>query len=582
MALPSYVWPASGAAARGSAIVPFGSGVAVADWTAPKVWPYSGSHFQLPIILASAATPGLSAAVTDGASGLWTVSYAGTLYHVPPSGGFASQAMPAGPVYVGCAIAGAATYVLASSGTVLTSAGTVLGGFPTPALALVGSGSVLAALLPASGLGTMTTAGVTGLVTFPAGLTVPSCLAMAVGTPVAVGGWQSAAALAAANAAALSPTDTTAMVAVASGSAIVWRAAAGLTDAWAATQTLAGLVNNTAMAWSFDGFHVMTASPASGVVQVLSYAAGTLALTQSLSVSGACGVAFGPDSLHALIAQSGQAQALPLVFSSTWASATAVTGLAGITTLMAYNSGAVAAYTNGLAWLNLASGVWSVGSTTTLGFTPSLLAQDPFLNVYAVASGQLAVVNNTGTVVGSGVFSGLPTGLAVQPGRVILSVPAANTLYSLGTVTAGSWTQQASAALSLGASVGLAVSQTTLFAMGSASTVTYGFSGTPFVLTSVISGAVAQLSGGSWTVTPLGLGNTPSAVGYDVSGNLRVLTTENTQWSVATSGTVLSSGSVAQIVQQAQSVPLGLSALTVAPTGIYAATSIPGLLINLA
>ena len=170
----------------------------------------------------------------------------------------------------------------------------------------------------------------------------------------------------------------------------------------------------------------------------------------------------------------------------------------------------------------------------------------------------------------------------MQQGRVILSVPAANTLYVFGQTPSGSWTQQASGALSLGASVGLALSETTLFCLGSGSTTTLGFSGTPFVLTPVVSGIVAQRSGGSWTTTGLGVGHTPSAIGYDASNNLRVVTTQNTLWTIASGGTVVSSGIVPQITQQDQSVPLGVSALLASPSGMYCATSIPGVMIEIA
>lgn len=583
MALPSYAYPPSGAVARGVSAVPFSTGIAVPDWSTPTIWPYAFGHFNAGIVLAS-GVPGLAAAVADAASGIWTVSYAGTLWHQPAAGTATSTSMPTGSVYTGCSFVGGSAFVLSSSGTVLTSGGIVLGSFPTHALTLAGSGTTLAALLPASGLGTMNTAGVTGLIAFPAGLTTPSCLAMGSGAPVAVGGWAAAASLVAANAAALSLIDATSMVAVGSGNASVWRSAAsGLGDAWASTQNLTGLANLTALSWSPDGFHVMAASPVSGSVQILAYAAGVLSLTQTLSVSGACATVIGTDSLHALVAQSGQAQLATLTFTSTWATGTPITGLAGITTVVGFgSSGAVAAYSSGLVYLGLASGVWTIGSTVALGFTPTLLAVDAFFDVYAAASGRFSVVDPTGLVLGSGAFTGIPTGLAVQQGRVALAVPASNTLYVYGQTPPGSWTQQASGALSLGASIGLALSDTTLFCMGSGSTVTMGFSGTPFVTTPVVSGVVAQRSGGAWTTTGLGVSNTPSAVGYDAAGNLRVLTTQNNAWVIASGGTVVSSGMVAQVSGQAASVPLGMAALTIAATGMYVATSIPGVLINIA
>jgi len=582
MALPAYHYPASGAVARGVGIATFGSGVAVADWTVPTLWPYAAGAFKAGLSL-DTGSPGLSSIVSDGASGIYTVSYTGTLYHQPPTGSVTRTVLPSGAIYNGCGFIGGSAFVLAASGSVLTSGATVLGTFPTNALRMAGSGTTLAALLPASGLGTMTTAGVTGLIAFPAGLTTSSCLNMVSGLPVAVGGWQTAASLAAANAAALNPTDATVMVAAGSGAVTQWRVADGLSDAWTQSQQVSGLTNLTAMSWSPDGFHVMAASPTSGVVQILGYATGALSLTQTVAVSGACATVFGADSLHALVAQSGQSQLATLSFSGTWATGTPVTGVPGVTTVAAYGtSGAVAAYTNSLAWLTLASGLWAITGTTTLGFTPTLLDIDPFLNVYAAASGQFSVLNASGTLLGSGAFSGVPTGLAVQQGRVILSVPAANTLYVFGQTPSGSWTQQASGALSLGASVGLALSETTLFCLGSGSTTTLGFSGTPFVLTPVVSGIVAQRSGGSWTTTGLGVGHTPSAIGYDASNNLRVVTTQNTLWTIASGGTVVSSGIVPQITQQDQSVPLGVSALLASPYGMYCATSIPGVMIEIA
>lgn len=552
------------------------------DWTTPTLWPYAAGTFGSGIVLAS-GTPGLSAAVSDGASGIWTVTWAGTLWHQPAAGAATSNVLPSGAVYVGCALAGGLPYILASSGAVLTSGGVTLGTFPTYARTLGGSGSTLAALLPASGLGTMTTGGATGIISSPAGLVTPSCLSMGSGTPVAVGGWQPAASLAAANTAALSPFDQTVMVGVGSGTLTQWRSTGVFADAWLQTQQLSsGLANLAAAAWSPDGFHVMAASPTSGVVQILAYATGVFSLTQTLAVSGAAGVAVGSDSLHALVAQSGQSQLATLSFASSWATGSPITGLPGITTVTAWGaSGAVAAYSSGLAFLGLASGVWTVGSTVALGFTPTLLAVDAFLDVYAAASGRFSAVDPTGLILGSGAFSGVPTGLAVQQGRVVLAIPAANNLLLYGQSAPGNWTQQASGALTLGSSIGLALSDSTLFAMGSGSTVTYGFSGTPFVLTSVVSGIVAQRAAGAWTTTALGIGHTPSTVGYDVSGNLRVVTTQNTAWIIGTNGTVVSSGIVPQVSGQAQAVPLGVSALMISPSGMYCVTSIPGSLIEI-
>lgn len=567
--------------ARGVGIAPFGSGIVVPDWTTPQLWPYLNGSFSQPIVLAT-GTPGLSSIASDGVSGVWTVSYAGSIWHQPASGAVTSHALPSGAVYVGCAASGTSALAMTSSGVVLTSGGTAFGNFPTYARALAGSGTTLGALLPASGLGTMGPGGVTGLIAFPAGLVTPSCISMTSGNPVAIGGWQPAATLPAANAAALSPTDATVMVAVGSGIASIWRTPGVLGDTWNQTTTLTGLQVLTAAAWTPDGFHVGTVSPTSGVVQILSYVTGAVTLLQSIPVSGAVGIAFGPDSVTAIVGQSGLSQLTPLTFTSVWATGAAVTGVPGITTVIGWGgSGAVAAYSSGLAWLGLASGLWTINSRTALGFTPTLLTVDPFLNVYAAASGQFVQVNPSGTVTASGSMGGVPSGLVVQQGRVAISVAAANVIYLFGQGVPGLYTANNGATIALGSRIGLALSDTTLFAMGSGGTTLLGFSGTPFVLTSVVSGAVAQRAAGAWTVTALGVGHTPCAVGYDSAGHLRVVTTQNTSWTIGTNGTVLSSGVVAQLFGQAQSVPLGISAMTLAPTGMYGATSMSGLLVSI-
>src|SRR5258708_2611420 len=112
MALPVYSYPASGAVARGVGLAPFRSGIAIADWTTPVLWPYvEGSGFSAAVMLGS-GTPGLSAIAADAASGVYAVSYTGTLYHVPSAGAVSGNAMPSGSVYTGCAFAAGSAFVM--------------------------------------------------------------------------------------------------------------------------------------------------------------------------------------------------------------------------------------------------------------------------------------------------------------------------------------------------------------------------------------------------------------------------------------------------------------------------------------
>ena len=583
---PAYTWPLSGAAARSVALTPFSTGMVAADWLAQTLWPFNGNAFTPPIVLASGTTPGLSDMAPDAASGVWAVSYTGTLWHQPATGTATAISLPANAVYTGCAFVGGQPYVSTAIGNVLTSGGVIVANWPTAVNSLTGSGGMLAALLVGQSVGTMTTAGVTGSIALPAGISTASCLSVGSGQPVAIAGWQTAPALAGAAAAILSPVDPTVMLAVGSGTATLWRAASGLSDAWNQTQALAGLASLTSIGWAPDGFHALACAPAAGSVQVLSYAAGVIALIQTLSVAGAAAVAVCPgNALNALVAQPGPGQLISLVNTGTWTTGSAVTGLPGVNTVLPYGaSGAVAGYASGLAYLTLATGGWQITNRQTLTYAPSVITQDPFGNVYAAGSGLLSVVAASGAgVTGSGAWTGAaPTGSAIEQGRLLLAVPSDGFLYEFGQATPGVWSIQTSNVLSAGASVGLGLSDTTLFVMGAASTTTYGFSGTPFVLTSPVSGAVAQRVGGSWISTPLGVGQTPMAICYDQSNNLRVATSQNTLWTITSGGTVLSSGAVPQYSTQPQSVPLGISSLLAFGAGVYGATSLSGTLVQVA
>ena len=583
MAIPAWYWPPSGAAARGVALVPFGTGLAVADWTAPQVWPFASGALSAAVALIS-GTPGLAGAAPDGSGGLWTVSYAGTLWHLASSLAVTGYALPSGSVYVGAAVAAGSGFAATASGSVYASSATVLGTWPTPVIALTGSGSVLAAPLPASGIGTMAAVGgATGLIAFPSAITTPSCLALASGQSVLLGGWQTAPPLSGAAAAVLDPQNAALVLAVGSGQAILWSAPGALSDAWAQTQVLTGLANLSAAAWRPDGTQGLAASLTSGVVQVLGYTGGTLSLLQTLSVSGAVSVAIAGDSLHALVAQSGQAQVATLAYAgSIWSTGVPVTGFPGIAAVVPWGAtGAVAAYSGGIAYLSLSSGgVWSPGPTLALGFSPTALAVDPFLQVYAAGSGALAVASGA-TVLGSGSWSGAaPTAVAVQDGRILLAVPSDGLLRIFAKSAAAAWSQQGSQTLSLGAAVGLALSETTLFTLGSGATETYGFSGTPFALTPVRSGAVGQWNGSAWTTTALGIGHVPSSVAFDASGNAWAVTVQGTLWSISSGGAVLTSGYVPTFSGQPQTTMLGASAVLPASGHVYVATSLSGVLVE--
>jgi hypothetical protein len=160
-------------------------------------------------------------------------------------------------------------------------------------------------------------------------------------------------------------------------------------------------------------------------------------------------------------------------------------------------------------------------------------------------------------------------------------VPTDNRLYIFGQTTPSTWSLETSAALNMGSPVALALSTAQLFTLGSGSTAVQGFSGLPFVLTPIQAGAASLWNGSAWTTLTMGIGHVPSAVGFDASGNFVAATVQNTLWSMTTGGVSLGSGTITQYPGQLQTAPMGVSALLAAGSGLYAATSISGVLTQL-
>lgn len=588
MALPAWYWPPSGLTARTSTIVPFGTGLAVPDWTTPQFFPFSGGvGFGPPIILASGAL-GSAAAAADGSGGILLAGFTGPAWHITSGGVVTSGALASGLCYVDAAYIGSSGMILAGSGSVRSSGNTQLGTWIGPAVGLQATGTMMATLLPAvPAVGTMTSAGVTGSIAMATSITAPSCIAMVALSGIAVGGWATAPALSGMITALLDPQDQTNMIAVGSGHAIQWRTSGAFSENWFQTQILTGLANLSAMAWRPDGTQMLAPSVISGAVQVIGYSAGLMSLLQTLTISGACAATIAGGSINALIAQSGQAKIATATYTSTWATGTAVTGVTGVTALAPFGlSGAIANYSGGVMFLNLQAGTWSIQQTLNLGYAPTVIATDQFQNVYAAGSGVVSLISPAGALTASGTWTGAaPTAMVVQEGRIVMSVPSDNLFRVFGQSTPNSLTQQASAALALGTTVGLGLSETVMFAMGSGATNMYSFSGSPvsgsaYPINPVTSGVVARWNGSSWTSTALGIGHNPSAITFDVSGNMLVTTYQDTFWSIASGGVVNSSGLVTVFSGQTQTTPIGSATLIYASGHVYVGTCFAGVVVE--
>jgi hypothetical protein len=581
-----WFWPPSGLTARGVACVPYGAGLVVPDWLAPRFFPFlPGVGFEAPIALAS-GTPGFSSAAADTSGNIYLVGYGDNYWRLSSGAVITSGVLPSGQVWIGAAFANGSGAAMSSSGMVESLLPTAsVGSWPYNTIAFAASGAQFAALMPSGSLlVTMTSGGASGSIALPTAVGIPSCLTVSSGANVAVvGGWQTAPSLSGMAAAAIDPQSSTTVLAVGSGSAVLWETPGALSENWSQSQALSGLANLKSVSWRPDGSQALAASLVSNEIEVIAYTASVLSLAQIVSVSGACSVAVAGSSINAVVAQSGLSQIATLSYAgSTWSTGTAVTGVPGVTAVaMAGASVAAATYSGGVALLSLAGGSWSLSNLVPLGFAPSVLAVDPFSRIYAAGSGSLAVVTGT-SVLGSGSWSGAaPTAIAVQEGRAVMAIPSDGLFRIFAESAPGTWSQEGTAVLSLGAQVGLALSETVLFAMGSGATNTYGFSGTPFALTPVTSGAASRWNGSSWTSTALGIGHNPSAVTFDASGNAWVATVQDTYWNLSSGGAVLSSGAIPVFSGQVQTAPMGASRIVTSGTSVYVTTSLAGVLVQL-
>ncbi len=586
MAAPAWIWPASGQNAPTVALAPLGSGFAALDWRNGTIWPVLNGAFGASG-LAVTGTPGFAGAVSDGATGFYGVTSPGALVHTT-SGSVVN--LTSGKGYIGVGMVSGVAYALASDGKVFNGSGAAVGaGFAISGCAdlAVSGNAKLLTLLPASGLiGTYAVPGGTsGTIALTGAVVNPMCIAQS-GAITAVGGYTQAALVSGQAGVAMSvnPANTSLMLGVGSGVAVVWLASGSNpnSNAWAfSTSLAAGLANLKWVQWVSTGVQALATDPVSGVVQVLGYSLGALSLSQTLSVAGAGQVVVMPNGTNALVAQPASNRVQPLTASgSTWSvSGATVSGLASATALAVISSTRVAAgFASGFAYLDLISNAWSIASTGALAFNPSYLAYDSSQGVlYAAASGQFAAVSGT-SVIGSGTWAGGVSGLLAVRGQLMVVDPTNALARVFGAITGGVYSQGSTISIP-GSPVSISKATQTIFVAGSGAIWEYNL-GAPYTLDRVASGAVGLYNGSTWAVAQLGVDHVPSALAFDASGVVWCATSQNDLYSISGTGTVLTTSGVPQYSGRSQTIPLGVSALQFSGTSLYAGTSMPGTVIQ--
>lgn len=596
MTAPAYYWPPSGAAARGIALAPFGaSGMIVADWTGLTVWPFFSTPGSVALASGTLLGLGAAAAITDGASGLYAIPFGGTatgasgapFWHVANGGSVTQTAIYFDGQHpnTGLATVSGSQYFVQTTGDIEQYPNVLWAVFPSAPRSLAASGATAYTLLAAGGeVGTYAYGAVsTSGIALPAALANPSCLAVSGGSPLAVGGWAAAPTLTGAAALAGDPTYSSLMLGVASGSATLWSSASGNTDSWSVAQSVTGLANLSALAWVPNGVQALATDSASGVVQVLDYAGGVLSLAQTLALAGAGAIAALPSDTDALVCRPAANVVQPLTASAgTWSVSGTSLSLASPQSVVATGPGAAAvAFASGVAFLAQTGGIWSVAASAALAYPATLITADAFGRVYAAGSGAFAVFS-AHTQVGSGTLaSGAPSAMLIDSGRLVFAVPAASGLVVYGQTSASGWTQQA-AVTGLPGLLALGSAGTTLFAGASAATTLFSFSGTPYQPQQIQAGALGVYNGSTWATGALGAGHYPTALAFDVSGNVRVACADNTLWTFTSGAAFAASGAVAPYTGQTTGTPMGFSALLASGAAVYAATSLAGVLAQVA
>ena len=626
MPIPAWFWPPSGQTIRAapSSLVPFGagSGFMLADWSTPSLWPFSGSTFGTPITNLSPAVSGLLPSgllgFTNNIANLSdpTIMYTAmwgksdgkyTSFQVTSAGsfGFFNTPFSGGPAVT---IDGA-PYIMQADGNVINPANRlVIGkmGYPLPAgnLPLV-YGNLFAIQAAASGLGYITYAGgATGLITSASALTTPLCLPPVFSAwPLVVGAMSDAPVLSMFNAGAVSPVTPTLAMTVIAGSASLWTTPSKYSADWSVSGTITGVLSGASsvpnsLAWVPNGAQALVFDKVNGTLQVLAYAAGNLSIAQTVAVTGASGglntgqIAIMPDSTNALLIQPNANSVQPLVSNAgTWSlSGAVVTGVVSPQAIASLGIGYAAVIGSGaLYYLSQINNQWSISSSAAIATGSVDMVADSVNRLYIASTARTLQVFSGTTLIGQGSWATVNAKkILVNQGRVmivinscglLMMVPDSPTTYvegntylyprtaappTMGYIPASLF----NSTVMLGAPVGTNIG-----------TCRYDFSGAPYTLQRVQAGAVGYWNGGSWPyIVNLGVDHIPSAIAYDFSGKIWVATVQNDLYSLNSSGAILTSGIVQSY--QAQTVPLGVSALLASGSNVWAATCMPGVLIE--
>lgn len=576
---------------------------------------------------------GFGSACSDTSGNAWIAQYTGSLVHLLSGGTFNSYALPIGSAFVGTAFCTGfgLPYTVNNLGNIYTQSGTgtvFVGSYFPSGGAVYGTGVYGSGLYSSFALGVssvwalvcnattlysfapyalesfnLTSSGFAGSgVPINAPLAAPTCIAASSGY-IVLGGWNQATL---GSGAAVSGIVSMAFDSV-NSNALTLRPASsrvdlytGPSEIWTIVQTLSGITTPTNAAWDNNGVNAIVTDPVTGAIYGINYALSTISIVSTTSgITNAGAVTIQPDGITAFVCQPSQNQVRQFdLVGSTW-----VTGgtfpLSGASTLVTLPvaSGLAVGYASGVAFLQGNNQNYGVVANVPLTYVPSSLQVDISGNVLCVGS-----TSNLGVFTP---FNGMASGTQINwPGSAVDSVYSqgqfvvldkTNNLYRYFGKYQGSPYSQYNAQqyfVSGVSGVGIEISPLsqnasggTLFTFTSGgSNIVYQsqFVG-PFNLSPVPSGVVAiyNTASSSWITTALDEYDTVTAVAFDASGHIQAATQNNHLYSVATSGTIITSASIPVYTGQLQTTTLGIAAMTETLGHLWGASSLNGSLVEL-
>lgn len=514
----------------------------------------------------------------------WLMDYAGMLTNFGPgSGNVTTISGTVGlSVFTGaCVTSGGVPYAITSAGVLWTSGsnGLVSGlSFNQNSYGLSTAGNFLYTICPSgSGVGTYNTgSNVTGFINFTSPAVINNQIVAANGTGtgsivVAVGGWNGGALSSGFTAVAADPTNPFLLIGSTPAASAVTLWTNNGSGSFNFTQVLTGVGRTNALAWADTGSTVLGTDATNNSVYVMSYTFGTLALAQTLTVSGASGVAITTDSTHALVLQPGLNQITALQTSGlSWIASGTVAIGSPLSIIPLSSTQMLVGCSSGLATLSLSVSGWSVSSTSGVGFTPTAIFNNGASGYVAVGTSGSSGVVWANQVSGS--FSGAFSGLVVQQSQ-IATVDMVAGMVRVFSAYNSKITLQFSANLPANQTGALAMVGNYVFA--GATGITYQFYwGSPYILRLARVGEVGAYNGSSWVVGTLGVGNLPTALAFDASGNVIVASAGNNLYTMNSSGVFTNQNSIPVFTGQNIGVPIGIAAMQFSGTTLYAATSL--------